>query len=165
LAGASLGLLAAAGTASSISDGRTAGRDAVRLVGRPALELPFPRFVAAASARWGLEALPWGPAYEPHRFPSGAPLAERLRLPAGAFTLEIRAERLDAGSPAPRLAVVEGDSGGETEVALAAEGDGYRACFERPRPSSDLTLRVRGGGAFLLEWVELRAQPSCAGPV
>lgn len=159
---ASLGLLVAAGTASKLSTARTGGRDATRVVGRPALRVPGLRPVASATGRWGPEALAWGPAYEPHRFPSGAALAERLRLPAGAFELEVRAEVLEDGPPLPLLA----SEGAEAApAAFERTTAGYLVRFTLKVPTRDLTLRLRGGGAFVLEAVELRVQPSGPGPV
>ena len=84
---ASLGMVAAAGIASALSTARTHGRDAVRVVGRPALAVPGWRSEARAAAVWTTAVLDWGPAYEPHRFAEGAVLGDRLALPPGRYTM------------------------------------------------------------------------------
>jgi hypothetical protein len=151
---ATLGFMAAAGLASSISHGRTGGRDAVRLVGRPALRVPGWTWVRAP-ARWGPEVLDWGPLFEPHRHPEGVAVGARLPLATGRYRLLLQGERLGtawplvevqpdrAGSPW-RTAVPAGEGAWEMEVG---EGDG------------PVTLRLRGGGPFLLREVALDVQP------
>ena len=93
LAGASLGLALAAQAAASVSHQRTDDRDAVRLVGRPAVRVPG-WSVAVAVGRWGPEPLGWGPLYEPHRHPAGAELGRRLALPPGRYRLKLLAQDL-----------------------------------------------------------------------
>ena len=99
LALATAGMLAAAGVASVVSHGQSGGRDAVRVVGRPALEVPGWSVTAQAGARWGPEVLTWGPVYEPHRHPGGAVLGERLPLRPGRYTLRLRGESLSERVP------------------------------------------------------------------
>jgi hypothetical protein len=162
LAAASMGLLAATGTASHLATARTLGRDAVRVVGRAAVLVPGLRPVASAVGRWGPEALAWGPVYEPHRFPAGAALAERLRLPAGSFELHVRAQVLDE-APGPPALVVEGAR--LAPSTFERNPAGYIVRFRLETPALDLTLRLRGGGAFVLEGLQLGLQPSGPGPV
>ena len=138
LTGATVGLLAAAGVASSLSHTPTAGRDAVRLVGRPAVAVPGLSFRPQATGRWSASALSWGPLYEPHRFPTGAPLAERLALPAGRFRLVLEAEVLDAQAELPRLRLQGPRCGGLPAAPFTRVPEGLAAAFElpgrRPRP-------------------------------
>jgi hypothetical protein len=164
LAGAALGLLAAAGAASYLSTAKTGGRDAVRVLGRPALAVPGLALLGHASARWGARDLAWGPLYEPHRFPSGAALGERLRLPAGRFRLDLRAQVLDERAEPPRLRLRGPFRGPAPASPFERTASGFRAAFELPRGDPDLTLLVEGGGAFLLEELELGIQPSADGP-
>src|SRR6185295_445535 len=86
---ATTGLLATTVAASIVSDRRTEGRDAVRIVGRTALATPRWRIVRPAIAEWGPAELGWGPAYEPHRHPDGALLGGRLPLAPGRYHIEL----------------------------------------------------------------------------
>ena len=160
-AAASLGLLAAAGVASLATRLPTSGRDAVRIVGRPALAVPGWKPSRAALARWGPGDLTWGPLYEPHRFPAGAALGERLRLPAGRYQLEIRAALLheDAGLPRLRLQRPGREVPGDPGQVFERTASGLAAEFDLGRAEPDLTLVLQGGGALSLEEVELRVQP------
>jgi hypothetical protein len=89
MAVAVLGFMAAAGVASSLSDGRSEGRDAVRLMGRPAMAVPGWALSRSWPARWGPEALDWGSLFEPHRYPEGVVLGGRLPLPPGGYELRL----------------------------------------------------------------------------
>jgi hypothetical protein len=161
LAAASLGLVAAAGVASLVARTGTGGRDAVRVVGRPALAVPSWTLSQAAPARWGPGDLAWGPLYEPHRFPAGAALGERLRLPAGRYRLELRASLLHEDAGPPRLRFYE--RGREVPGARGQDFErtatGLSAEFELAEAEPDLTLVLAGGGALSLQEVELRLQP------
>lgn len=159
------GLALAAAAASSLSDARTGGRDAVRVVGRPALQVPRWIPLGAAPARWGAEALGWGPLYEPHRHPDGAPVGVRLPLPPGAYRLTLEADDLAPEGPAADLeARVEG-SFPPRRTALRRVRGGFEADLEALPGERSVTLVVRGGGPFLLEELRLEAQPSGRPPV
>jgi hypothetical protein len=162
LAGATLGLVAAAGTASALSSTPTGGRDAVRVLGRPAVHPPGLMVRRDLEARWEATALAWGPLHEPHRFPSGAPLGERLRLPAGGFELTVVAQVLDERHDPGHLRLRGPDRGSAASVPFQRVPEGLRAVFTLAAPDPDLTLVLEGGGAFLLKSLELRIQP--AGP-
>ena len=158
-AAASVGLVIAAGVASGLGHGRSGGRDAVRLVGSPAALLPGLRIEAEAVGVWSAAVLDWGPLYEPHRHPGGAPLGERLGLPRGSYELRVE---IDPGLPLPEtlpgLAVVEEKrlvpqhprlvpfrSGrGGLVAGFDAEGEGA------------VSLRLDGGGPLSLRLVTLR---------
>jgi hypothetical protein len=151
---ATAGMLAAAGVASVASHGPTGGRDAVRVVGRPALQVPGWRVTAHAPARWGTEGLDWGPLYEPHRHPAGAVIGERLPLPPGRYELRLLGESF--GEPpavtvqaSPALEPVFGSS-------LLPRGDGLVGEIVVPPGQRETTLRLEGGGAMRIDQVELR---------
>jgi hypothetical protein len=169
LVATSLGLLAATGAAATVSRGKTGGRDAVRVIGRPALSVPGFTPMGAAPARWGPGDLSWGPLYEPHRFPGGAAVGERLRLPPGAYRLELRARLLHEDAGSPRLGLQdrgrEVGTGGEPGPAFERTATGLTVEFRLAQAQSDLTLLLRGGGALLLEGIELRVQPFPPPPV
>jgi hypothetical protein len=160
LAGASLGLVAAAQVASGCALRRTDDRDAVRLAGRPALAVPGWRTTSAVTAEWAPTALGWGPLYEPHRHPAGATLGRRLALPPGRYLLELEAERL-APEAAPALLDIVPDRPGAParQAPLAWSPSGLRARFEI-QPGEGVDLRLRQGGPLLLMAVRLSAQPS-----
>jgi hypothetical protein len=158
LAAAVTGFLAAAGLSSSLSDGRTGGRDAVRLVGRDALAVPGWQVGRRTTASWGPADLDWGPVFEPHRRPEGAELGSRLPLCAGDYELLVDVERLGEGLPRIELwpdsppglwrPLPVADAGGSLVARLAVlPGDG------------GVTLRMRGGGPLILKGLRLRAQP------
>lgn len=165
LAGATVGLLAAAGTASMLSRTSTGGRDAVRVIGRPALAVPGLSFQTQAPGRWPASALAWGPLYEPHRFPAGAALGERLALPAGRFRLEVTAEVLDEQAELPRLRLRGPTCGPLPATLFNRVPPGLAVEFELKAPERDITPVLEGGGAFVLKSLELRVQPSDRGPV
>jgi hypothetical protein len=161
LAGASLGLMAAAQIAATLSHARTDDRDAVRLVGQPALAMPGGRVVRSAWGEWTPAALGWGPLYEPHRHPAGAELGRRLPLPPGRYLLELAAESL-APEAAPAIVEVVPDRPGAParSLPLQAGPGGFRAPFRVQAGDSAVDLRLRGGGPILLRAVRLSAQPS-----
>jgi hypothetical protein len=159
---ASLGLAAAAQAAGAFSERPTPDRDAVRLVGRPALEVPG-FSVATAGARWRPEGLGWGPLYEPHRHPSGAELARRLPLRPGTYRLVLEARAL--GGEPPRLLVVpDGPKAVVRESTLRLRDGGLEASFSVLPAENGVSLRVVGGGPLLVERLVL-TQPSTPGPV
>ncbi len=154
MAVAGLGLLAAAGVASSLSLGRSEGRDAVRLIGRTAMAVPGWALSPAWAARWGPEALSWGPLFEPHRHPEGVVLGGRLPLPAGRYELRLEGDEL--GSEGPGLEVQPDRPGAPWRPARPAAG---AFLFDVREAEGPVTLRFRTGGPFLLKAVELRLQP------
>jgi hypothetical protein len=159
------GLALAAAAASSLSDGRTGGRDAVRVIGRPALRVPRWRPVGAAPARWGPDALEWGPLYEPHRHPDGAPVGARLPLPPRAYRLTLQADDLAPEGPAPGLEARMEGGFPPRRMALRRVPGGFEADIEARPGERSLTLLVRGGGPFLLKELRLEVQPSGRPPV
>jgi hypothetical protein len=161
LGAAGLGWVAAAQIAAMIAEPRTGDRDAVRLVGRPALAVPGWTPVASAAGEWGHEALGWGPLYEPHRHPGGATLGRRLPLPAGAYELVLVGETLGPGPSAPWLEVVPDTPGSPgRRVPLEPRPEGLAAAFEVPSGAHAVTLQAGGGGPLLLEQIRLRANLS-----
>lgn len=165
LSAAWVGLALAAATASRLSDARTGGRDAVRVVGRPALAVPGWTILGAAPARWGPEVLSWGPLYEPHRHPDGAEIGARLPLPSGSYRLFLEADDFATPGPAPDLEVRPESASGARRATLRRAPGGFEGEFECGAGERAVTLLVRGGGPFLLKAVRLRAQPSGRAPV
>jgi hypothetical protein len=159
-------LLGAVGISSVLSHGRTEGRDAVHLVGRPAVSVPGWRALACAAAEWEPGSLDWGPLYEPHRHPAGAALGERLALSPGAYRLSVLADELAQGAM-PVLDLqpeVQGTAG--TRSSPFVEGEGrVQADFTVLPAERAVTLRLRGGGARLLHGIALVPQPCGRGPV
>jgi len=153
---ATAGLAGAALVASNISDRRTEGRDAVRIVGRPALATPGWRVVRSATAEWGPSDLGWGPAYEPHRHPDGAVLGGRLRIPPGRYVLEVAGQDLTPQLPAPDL-VTASEPGHAVRLArLERVPGGLAAPFEVFPPDVAVSLRAEGGGPFVVDGLRLR---------
>jgi hypothetical protein len=148
LALATAGLAVAAGVASRASSAGTWGRDAVRVIGRPALVLPGGPIEPDSTARWTPADLDWGPAYEPHRHPGGAILGARLALPPGTYRLAIDAERL--GPWTEGSLEIRGLQ--DRRVPL---GQDLQATFEVSSPEREVTLAVLGGSALLVHHVDL----------
>jgi hypothetical protein len=162
LAVAATGFLAAAGLASSLSHARTGGRDAVRLVGKDALAVPGWVSTRQTAARWGPEALDWGPLYEPHRHPEGVELGSRLPLSGGGYELTIEAQRL--GAEPPRIEVWPDQPLAVWRVAPTVETEeGLSARFSVAPEDRAVTIRMRGGDPLLLKELRLTTQPP-AGP-
>jgi hypothetical protein len=157
LAVATAGLLGAVVVASKVSDRKTEGRDAVRVVGRPALGTPGWRAVRSAAAEWGPSDLGWGPAYERHRHPDGALLGGRLCLPSGRYQLELLGQDLAAQGPSPEL-VVHAPNGLPRATPLERAGGGWTAQFDVFPGETEVTLALRGGGPLVLD--RLRLVPS-----
>jgi hypothetical protein len=151
------GLCATAAIASSVSVERTGGRDAVRVIGRPALTLPDWTFAARAEAAWGTDVLDWGPAYEPHHHTGGAVVGSRLALPPGRYLLELGVDPLP-GSPPPLLEVA-GEGAGARFRRVPVTSDTWSAAFEVSPGEPAVTLRLQGGGPLILRELRLRAQP------
>jgi hypothetical protein len=164
---AASGLLAAVCASSVLSHARSGGRDAVRLVGQPALSVPGWRYEACAVGEWGPEALDWGPLFEPHRHPRGAALGERLALRPGSYTVNILGDALAPG--ADSSLDVWPEDGRPTPPPRSSPfvvlQDRVQAGFRVSAGEKAVTLRLRGGGAGLLRRVVLEAQPCGRGPV
>jgi hypothetical protein len=159
LAVAGLGWIAAAQVAAGISDPTTADRDAVRLVGRPALRAPGWTPVAAAPGEWGTEALGGEALYEPHRHPDGAVLGRRLSLPPGRYDLSMVGQVLGSGPPWLEI-VPDGPAPPRRRVRMGPHPEGLSATFAVHPGETAVTLHLRGGGPVLLERFRLRANPS-----
>lgn len=152
----SVAAIAFAGCASALSHSATGGRDAVRVLGRPAVELPRLRGFAEAPARWRPEALAWGPAYEPHRHPQGAPVGERLELPAGTYRFLVLGESLGEGEP-ELLIARDRVTGPAARRALHRVAGGLAAPVTFDRAGA-IDLALQGGPALIVK--ELRLEPS-----
>jgi hypothetical protein len=165
-AAASLGLVAAAGLSSRISATPSGPRDAVRVIGRPAVLVPGLRIQADSSARWPAAALSWGPLYEPHRYPAGAPLAERLDLPAGSYTLRLETNPgLPASDLLPELVLVEERRlvpQPPRRLPFSRELQGLTTQFDIDGAGA-ITLGLEGGGPLLLHSIELKRSTFPAG--
>lgn len=147
------GLVGVSSVASSLSQGRTGGRDASRLVGRRAVEVPGWRWTSSADARWGPWQLGWGSVYEPHRFPAGAPIGSRLPLPSGRYQLDLDGELLSRHRPELVISP-EGDVPSRRAIF---DGDGLSASFEVLPGERAISLALVGGGAMTWKGVRLRA--------
>jgi hypothetical protein len=167
VAGACAGLVAAAEAASALSPARTHDRDAVRLVGRPALAVPGWSATRAATGEWTTGGLGWGPLYEPHRHPHGAPLGRRLPIPAGRYRLELEVEDLSGSAGPPRLEIAADEPQAPWRpLPLRRVGPVLAADFEiADAPPRAWSLRLRGGGPVLVRRIGLAVQPPGTGPV
>jgi hypothetical protein len=155
LAFATAGWLLAAGAASRLSDGRTAGRDAVRVIGRPALAFPGATWEPVARAEWTPADLDWGPLYEPHRHPDGAPVGSRLALPAGSYLLKVETGDLPVGETSPVLELrAEGSSATRTSDTTQEPG-GLKGSFVVEPGERRIELRLRGGSPLILRRLTL----------
>jgi hypothetical protein len=152
---ATTGLLAASVVASSVSDRKTEGRDAVRIVGRPALATPGWRIVRSAAAEWRPADLGWGPAYEPHRHPDGALVGGRLPLPPGRYRLELAAQDLAPQAAGPDLVVHAEPNGVPRAMRLEPAPGGRAATFDVEPAEHAVSLSLRGGGPLVLEGLRL----------
>jgi hypothetical protein len=153
LAGASLGLILAAGTASRLSTARTGGRDAVRVIGQRAVAVPGWTPLPRAPAVWTTADLGWGPAYEPHRSPEGAVIGDRLRLEPGEYVIAIEGEAVPSALPPPLL--VSGPGGGPPRTdALVLTADLLTGRFVVP-DGRETTLRLQSGGPFIVKKIRL----------
>jgi hypothetical protein len=160
---ATAGLLAAALVASRVSDRKTLGRDAVRLVGRPALATPGWTATRAAMGEWRPSDLDWGPAYEPHRHPDGAVLGGRLRLPPGRYLLEVAGAALAPDLETPALVVASEPGAGRRTVTMVRTGQGWSSVFDVLAGESTVTLAARGGGPMVVGDLRIRASTFSAG--
>jgi hypothetical protein len=158
---ASLGLVAAAGLAGTSAEGPTEGRDAVRLVGRPAFSVPGWTAVSSATARWEPGDLTWGPLYEPQRHPAGAAVGGRLPLAAGRYRLSVDVDpESSVLEPPPRLEILAERREGTGLVrpcSFERTATGIGASFEVLPGERAVTLLLRGGRLLLLRSLALRA--------
>lgn len=153
---AGLGLLAATGGASLLSTHRTAGRDAVRLLGRAAVSVPGWNRVPHAGGAWAPSDLAWGPLYEPHRHPGGAAVGERLSLPAGRYLIRVEGEEVAPEMPPPSLVIRPDGRGPSRTVPMEIVGGARVGAFDA-RAGEGLTLLLEGGGPFVVTGVRLEA--------
>lgn len=163
-AGAALGLLASCGVAGHLSGRASEGRDAIRVLGKPALAVPGWRLAARDVAVWTPRQLGWGPVYEPHRHAGGAVLGGRLPLAPGTYRMELTV----SGPPmrvAPLLELSPEPAGGGRSVPLEMEGPHLVASFEVRPQERAMSLLLRGGDALVLRQVRLMAQPFRSPPV
>jgi len=159
LAVAGLGLVAAAQGAALLTDAHTGDRDAVRVVGRPAVRVPRLELARSAVATWDAESVEWGRVYEPHRHPSGAEVGRRLPLRPGRYELDAEGEVL--GADLPRVEIVPEGSGGPRWVPLTP-GEGRQvghAPVEVREGEEAVTLKLLGGGPAVFERWHLRFNP------
>jgi hypothetical protein len=148
------GLVAACAAAQLAGGGGSGGRDAVRVLARPALALPAGPIVRG-EARWTTEALDWGPAYEPHRHPSGAVLGARLGLPAGRYEVAIRGRDVPSSLAPPTLQAVGGQGRLLPSSGLFAGPDGLAGRFDLP-VAGTVTLSLEGGRPLIVNEIRLR---------
>jgi hypothetical protein len=153
LAVATLGVVVAAGIASRLSSARTEGRDAVRVIGRPALAVPGWVPMRAAPAVWTTDVLTWGPTYEPHRAPLGAVIGDRLRLPPGYYAVAIRGERVPSELLPPSLIGGPGRTPAVFTTGLSPSPDGLGGLFSTAE--KETTLHLEGGGPFIIKDIRL----------
>jgi hypothetical protein len=145
--------IVAAATASSLSESRTGGRDAVRLIGRAAVPIPGWRPTRSADGVWDPSVLRWGTLYEPHRHPDGAEIGARLDLPPGRYRIDLDAEVL--GPDRPLLEVrPEGIASGRT-YEFTRVPQGLSGVFEIQPSDRPVSLRLREGSALTLARIRL----------
>src|SRR5262245_12868617 len=148
------GLAATAGVAARVGDTRSDGRDALRLLGRPAVAVPGWIFAPAVTATWGPEALAWGPLYEPHRHPDGAVLADRVLVRSGHIEIETD-ESLTVGEP-PRMVVRTETQPPYTErFEMSRKGSRLVADFQVAGAAAPVRLAIEGGSPLLLRGIRL----------
>lgn len=146
------GMVVAAAAAASLGQSRSGGRDAVRVVDRTAF-LP-PAGPVVREGAWSAADLGWGPLYEPHRHPGGAEVGSRLPLPAGAYVVEIDADRVPSTLPAPILELRAPRA--TSSVSLIEDLPGtFRGGFDHPA-GGEATLALRGGGPLILKEIRVR---------
>jgi hypothetical protein len=166
VAAAGLGLVVAAQAAAAVTHARTDERDAVRLVGRPAVRVPGWSADPHVSGEWTPEALGWGPLYEPQRLPDGAEVGRRLPLPAGRYRLSLLGDALSRERAFPPLVIAPDRPGAPERVSPARPTpSGGEADFDVRPGERAVSLRLRGGGPILLRGLRLSVQPGGTGPV
>jgi hypothetical protein len=154
------GWMIAAQAAAAVTDTRTDDRDAVRLVGRPAVQVPGFHYSASSEATWPATVVSWAPLYQPHRFPAGAEIGRRLPLPPGGYDLEGDADILAPDQPLPDLEVAPDGAGPPRQERLrAGRAGGVGASFRVEPREHGVTLRLLGGGPLLVRSWTLRFNP------
>jgi hypothetical protein len=153
-------LAAAAEVASRISDGRSGGREAARVIGRPSIDWPGGRR-GRLPARWTTDDLQWGPVYEPRRHSGTALLAERLPLGPGAYTLAVEGEALGGGHAEPPSLRVTGPTGTLIQRNICAESAGRVTCgLTTGDGVPDVSLGFECGSTLRISHIELAEVPS-----
>ena len=166
VAAAGLGLVLAAQAAAAVTHARTDDRDAVRLVGRPAVRVPGWSAESQVSAEWTPEALGWGPVYEPHRAPDGAEVGRRLPLPPGRYRLALLGEALSPDGAVPSAGGRAGPRRGAGAGLPGPAGPlGLGGRLRGAAGGAGGQLAAPGGGPILLKGLRLSVQPAGAGPV
>ena len=152
--GATVGLLAAAGAHQCLSHASTGGREAVRVVGRPALAGAGLSFQARATGEWRTDVRrAGGRSTSPIASRSGAVLGERLALAGGSLPAGAAGPRSSTSRPIRRCLRVEAVRL-RTLAACRSSGcrGGAAVDFDLAAPERDLTLAPgRRRCAFLLE--------------
>jgi hypothetical protein len=150
LAATSAAAIGLAACASSLSRTGSGGRDAVRVIGRGAVEIPRVRMFADAPARWTPEGSTFGSTYEPHRHPQGASIGERLDLPPGTYRLFIHADVVGEGLP-DLLVWHDRDQRllGRSRFRVGREG--LFAPLEVRSEDGPVTLALQGGSPLILK--------------
>ena len=143
---------------------RTGGRDAVRVIDRPALSRCRARAWSPGVAAWRPAVLDWGPLYEPHRHPAGAVVGSRLPLPPGRYRVEVA-----GGARSERSAPVLELSAGRCRARYRDARSARRrtVCSRSGGRAQAGSARSRSGcgaaGPIVLEEIRLVLQPSPSG--
>jgi len=162
----SSGGLALAGHLAAGLSARHEARDALRVVGRPALAVPGWRYEPSATALWGPESLVWGALYEPHRHADGAILVDRTALATGQLEIDVDPS-LPPGDP-PQLDVrLETQPPRGARYLLRYEEGRLVGAFDTAGfgpAAAPRRLALVGGGPLLVEQVRLSTPPPADGP-
>jgi hypothetical protein len=151
---ATIAALAATGIAAGVSTGSSQGRDAVRLVGRPGIEVFGLERIH--HARWGpADLLSGHRAYTPDRVKDGLALGARLPLSPGRFHLAVETRARSGGTP-PRLEVRPERGASRPRVTPMRGANGaFEAEFKVLEGERAVKLGIRGGSAFEIEEIRL----------
>jgi hypothetical protein len=134
MAAASGAAVAAAVAAATLASAPPTARDSVR-----------GRWVETS---WGPDRVPAGTVYEPHRYPAGAVIADRLPLPPGRYTLHLDAEQV---GEAPALVVRSEPPQPDRRIRVGEP-------FEVGAGTRAVSLLLDGGGPLRLVRVTLRRE-------
>jgi hypothetical protein len=149
--------VAAAGAA-RLATASTGGRDAVRVLGRAGVLFPRLGLSRCPPARWSTADLGWGPAYEAHRFPDGAPIGARLPLVPGRYRFLLTGETL--GPVPPSLTVQGAGTRPRAAFALSAVTGGWAAELS-VLEGRETSLLFSGGSAVIIDQIELTSLNLC----